>query len=103
MVAVCATVGRIADDILCKGGGLLGENFGRGTVMLPYSSRPADPMLRADWREDWLARLQVNPWLAPRRADLQERSAYWKHGSVSEYYSRMTVPTMIWAAGPTIT
>ena len=96
VVAVCATVDRFSDDIHFKGGCLLGRNFGWASTMLSYSSRPADPVLRPDWREDWMARLQANPWLAPRWADLQERSDYWQHGSVCEDYSQMILPVMIW-------
>lgn len=65
VIAVCGTVDRFGEDIHFKGGCLLGENFGWASVMLSYSSRPADPALRADWREDWLQRLEGNPWLAP--------------------------------------
>ncbi len=96
VVTVCSTTDRFADDIHFKGGCLLGENFGWGAVMLSYSSRPADPALRADWKEDWLARLAAQPWLAPRWAGMQERSDYWKHGSVCEDYSRMVVPVQSW-------
>ncbi len=96
VVSVCSTTDRFADDIHYKGGCLLGENFGWGVVMLSYSSRPGDPALRPDWREGWMKRLAAEPWLAPVWADLQEKSDYWKHGSVSEDYSRMTVPVMIW-------
>jgi putative CocE/NonD family hydrolase len=96
VVSVCSTTDRFADDIHYKGGCLLGENFGWGAVMLSYSSRPPDPALRADWREVWLQRLEAEPWLAPRWADLQERSDYWKHGSVCEDYSRMTIPVLSW-------
>ena len=94
VIAVCATTDRFAGDIHFKGGCLLGENFGWGSLMLSYSSRPADPELRADWRSDWIARLEVNPWLAPRWADLQERSDYWAHGSVCKDYARMVVPVL---------
>ena len=94
VIAVCATADRFAGDIHFKGGCLLGENFGWASVMLSYSSRPADPDLRLDWRDDWLARLNANPWLAPRWADLQERSDYWAHGSVCEDYARMVVPVL---------
>lgn len=96
VISVCSTTDRFADDIHYKGGCLLGENFGWGAVMLSYSSRPADPALRADWREDWLRRLEAEPWLAPRWADMQERGDYWKHGSVCQDYSRMTVPVLSW-------
>ena len=56
----------------------------------------ADPALRTDWRADWLARLEAEPWLAPRWAGHQARDAYWKHGSVCEDYARMTVPVLSW-------
>jgi uncharacterized protein len=96
VISVCSTTDRFADDIHYKGGCLLGENFGWGAVMLSYSSRPPDPALRSDWREMWLARLEAEPWLAPRWAEMQEKNDYWKHGSVSEDYSRMTVPVLSW-------
>ncbi len=96
VISVCSTSDRFADDIHYKGGCLLGENFGWGAVMLAYSSRPPDPMLRNDWRGEWLQRLEAEPWLAPRWADLQERSDYWKHGSICEDWSRMQVPVLIW-------
>ncbi len=94
VISVCSTTDRFADDIHFKGGCLLGENFGWGAVMLSYSSRPADPALRPDWREDWLRRLDAQPWLAPRWAAHQARDAYWRHGSVGEDYARMTVPIL---------
>ena len=96
VMSVCSTTDRFADDIHYKGGCLLGENFGWGAVMLSYSSRPSDPVLRPDWREQWLQRLEAEPWLAPRWAEMQEKNDYWKHGSVSEDYSRMTVPVLSW-------
>ena len=96
VISVCATTDRFADDIHYRGGCLLGENFGWGAVMLSYSSRPPDPLLRNDWREMWLERLRAEPWLAPVWADLQERSEYWKHGSICEDYGRMQVPVLIW-------
>ena len=96
VISVCSTTDRFADDIHYKGGCLLGENFGWGAVMLSFSSRPPDPELRADWREMWLERLANEPWLAPRWAALQERGAYWKHGSVGEDYARMQTPVLIW-------
>ena len=94
VVSVCSTTDRFADDIHFKGGCLLGENLGWGAVMLSYSSRPADPALRADWRADWLARLEAEPFLAPRWASHQARDAYWKHGSICEDFSRMRVPVL---------
>lgn len=102
VLSVCSTTDRFADDIHFKGGCLLGENFGWGAVMLSYSSRPADPALRPDWREDWLNRLDAQPWLAPRWAGHQARDDYWRHGSICEDFSRVTVPVLSfggWADG----
>ncbi len=96
VISVCSTTDRFMDDIHFKGGCLLGENFGWGAVMLSYSSRPADPVLRPDWRADWLARLEAEPWLAPIWARHQARDGYWDHGSVDVDFSRMTIPAMIW-------
>ena len=96
VISVCATADRFGGDIHFKGGCLLGENFGWGAVMLSYSSRPPDPALRDDWREVWLARLEAEPWLAPRWAALQARGDYWRHGSVCEDYARLAVPVLIW-------
>ncbi len=87
VISVCSTVDRFADDVHFKGGCLLGENLGWGAVMLSYSSRPPDPMLRDDWREVWLARLEAEPFLAPIWAGHQSRDSYWKHGSVCEDYA----------------
>jgi uncharacterized protein len=94
VVSVCSTTDRFADDIHFKGGCLLGENFGWGAVMLSYSSRPSDPMLRSDWREDWLALLNALPHLAPVWAGHQARDDYWRHGSVCEDYARVQVPVL---------
>lgn len=95
VLSVCATTDRFADDVHFKGGALLGENIGWGAVMLSYSSRPADPANRADWRADWLARLEAEPFLAPRWAAHQTRDDYWKHGSVGQDWSAIQAPVMI--------
>ncbi|MCW1919071.1 CocE/NonD family hydrolase [Rhodobacter sp. KR11] len=96
VVSVCSTSDRFADDIHYKGGCLLGENFGWGAVMLSYSSRPPDPLLRPDWHEMWMARLEAEPWLAPRWAEFQEKSDYWKHGSIGEDWAQNVVPIQVW-------
>ncbi|MEH7830059.1 CocE/NonD family hydrolase [Gemmobacter denitrificans] len=94
VISVCSTADRFADDIHFKGGCLLGENLGWGAVMLSFSSRPADPVLRPDWREDWLKRLEAQPFLAPIWAAHQSRDGYWRHGSICEDWSRMTIPVL---------
>ena len=102
VVSVCSTTDRFADDIHFKGGCLLGENAGWGATMLSYSSRPPDPLLRADWREAWTERLRAMPFLAPRWAAHQARDAYWRHGSIAEDWGAVEVPVLIvggWADG----
>lgn len=94
VISVYSTTDRFADDIHFKGGCLLGENIGWGAVMLSYSSRPADPELRPDWRADWLDRLAAEPFLAPRWARHQARDAYWRHGSVGEDWGAIQVPVL---------
>ena len=95
VLSVCSTTDRFADDIHFKGGALLGENAGWGAVMLSYSSRPSDPARRADWRQDWLARLEAQPFLAPLWASHQTKDHYWKHGSVGQDWSAIKAPVLI--------
>lgn len=87
VVKVCGTVDRFNDDIHYKGGCLLGENFAWGSLMLSYTARPADPLLRDDWREDFRQRIAQMPHLSEIWSSHQSRDAYWKHGSVCEDYS----------------
>ncbi len=89
VVKVCGTVDRFHDDIHFKGGCLLGENFAWGSLMLSYCARPADPLLRPDWRADLRQRIATMPHLSAVWSDHQTRDAYWRHGSVCEDYSRI--------------
>jgi len=95
IITVCSTVDRFADDIHFKGGCLLNDNLAWGATMLSFSSRPPDPMLVGDaWRDMWLARLEVDRFLAADWLHHQRRDAYWKHGSISEDYSALRVPVL---------
>ena len=84
VVTCCSTVDRYADDIHYMGGCLLTDNFNWGAQMLAYQSRPPDPVLRGDWRERWIERIETLPFLAARWLDHPTRDAYWRHGSVCE-------------------
>lgn len=88
VITLCSTDDRYADDIHYKGGLLLNENMGWGATMLSYSSRPGDPALVGDkWREQWLDRLENEPFLPAVWLKHQTRDAYWKRGSVCEDYA----------------
>jgi uncharacterized protein len=102
VIAVCGTTDRFADDIHFKGGALMGENLGWAATMLSYSSRPPDPVLRPDWRAQWLARLAAQPFHAPDWAAHQTRDAFWQHGSVCEDWAAIRTPVLAiggWADG----
>ncbi len=87
VITLCSTVDRFADDIHYKGGCLLNENLGWGATMWSYSSRAPDPALRQDWREEWIKRLEAEPFLPALWLRHQRRDSYWQHGSVCEDYS----------------
>lgn len=96
IVAVGATVDRYNDDIHYKNGCLLNENFGWGSSLTAFTTRPPDPeVLGERWRAQWLERLEqlhfyAEPWLAHSHYD-----DYWRHGSVKECYADIRVPVMI--------
>jgi putative CocE/NonD family hydrolase len=84
IVTVCSSADRYADDIHYMGGCLLTDNFNWAAQMSAYMTRPPDPLLRDDWREVWLERIQALPFLAVEWLGHQRRDAYWRRGSVCE-------------------
>ncbi len=102
VISVASTTDRYADDIHYMGGCLLSDNANWGAQMLAYLSRPADPVLRPDWREDWIDRMENLPDLTAIWLSHQTRDDYWKHGSVCEDWSRINIPVLAitgWADG----
>jgi len=103
VVSVCSTDDRYADDVHYMGGCLLGDNLSWASVMFAYNSLPPDPDIVGDrWRDMWFQRLEdsglwLETWLQhPHRDD------YWRHGSISEDFSRVKAPVMAvsgWADG----
>ena len=85
IISVCSTDDRYADDVHYHGGCVVGSDMlPWASHMLAWGARPPDPANVGDrWREAWLERLDVDPfvetWLAHQRRD-----AYWKHASVCE-------------------
>ena len=94
VVSVASTVDRYADDIHYMGGCLLSDNVNWSSQMFAYLTRPADPELRADWREDWLARLENVPFCAANWLQHPTRNEFWKHGSVCENWSAIQAPVL---------
>lgn len=94
VVSIASTADRYADDIHFMGGCLLSDNANWAAQMFAYLSRPADPELRPDWREDWIARMENLPDLAADWLAHPTRDRFWKHGSVCEDWSRIEVPVL---------
>ncbi|MEU0532308.1 CocE/NonD family hydrolase [Amycolatopsis tolypomycina] len=66
-----------------------------GTTLTALGALPPDPLVRSDWREVWRDRLErtrpvVDQWLGHQRKD-----EYWRHGSVSVDYRRITCPVFL--------
>ncbi|MEX0301792.1 MAG: CocE/NonD family hydrolase, partial [Leisingera sp.] len=94
VVTVASAVDRYEDDIHYMGGCLVGDNVNWSAQMFAYLTRPADPELRADWREDWIARMESVPFCAVDWMQHPLRDGYWKHGSVCEDWSAIQVPVL---------
>ncbi len=95
VISIGTTVDRFADDIHYKGGIQLGENIGWAATAASWFSTPPDPILRTDWRESWLKRLENAPFLAERWAQHSDRDDYWKHGSVCEAYNEIDAAVLV--------
>jgi putative CocE/NonD family hydrolase len=94
VVSVASTVDRYQDDIHFMGGCLLSDNVNWGAQMFAYLTRPPDPELRPDWREEWLERLDKVPFLTTDWLRHQTRDGYWKHGSVCEDWQAIRAPVL---------
>ena len=94
VVSVASTSDRYADDIHFMGGCLLSDNANWGSQMFAYQSRPADPKNRADWRADWIKRMEDMPFMAADWLRHQTRDGQWKHGSVCEDWSAIRAPVL---------
>nr|WP_254868593.1 CocE/NonD family hydrolase [Phaeobacter sp. HF9A] len=94
VVSVASTVDRYADDIHYMGGCLLSDNKNWSSQMFAYMTRPLDPALRADWREEWLGRINDLPFMGAEWLKHQTRDDFWKHGSVCEDWSAITAPVL---------
>ncbi len=94
IVTVCSTTDRFCDDTHFMDGCLLTDNFGWGAQMTAYLTRPPDPLLRDDWRAEWLRRIDELPFLGAIWQRHPRRDDYWRHGSVSEDWSAIRAATL---------
>ncbi|CDX24968.1 Glutaryl 7-ACA acylase-like protein [Mesorhizobium plurifarium] len=94
VISMGSTVDRYSDDGHFMGGCLLSGNIDWATQLCAYLTRPADPQLRKDWREDWIRRLETVPFSAVDWMRHPTRDAFWKHGSVCEDWSRIEAPVL---------
>ncbi len=94
VVSVASTTDRYAGDIHYMGGCLLSDNANWGSQMFAYQSRPADPKHRADWRQDWIRRMEEMPFMAADWLRHQTRDAQWTHGSVCEDWAAIKAPVL---------
>ncbi|WP_181711330.1 CocE/NonD family hydrolase [Roseovarius sp. TE539] len=103
VVSICSTDDRYADDIHYMGGTLLCEQLSWASVMFGINTLPPDPAHVGDrWREMWEARLDGSGVWLKNWLEHQTRDASWKHGSVCEDYSDITIPVYAvsgWADG----
>jgi uncharacterized protein len=106
IITLCSTDDRYADDVHYMGGCLLASDMQWwASTMLVYNGRPADPSVVGEqWRSTWLERLEKTPPFVEAWVKHQRRDDYWKHGSICENYSDITIPVFAvggWADGYT--
>ena len=95
VISIGTTVDRFNDDIHYKGGVQLSENIGWAATAMSWFSMPADPDLNADWREQWLDRLEHTPFLAKTWMEHANRDEYWRHGSICEDYTGIQAAVLV--------
>jgi hypothetical protein len=93
VITAGSTDDRYATDIHWVGGCLSKDNFDWSATMFAMQDLPPDPAIAgAAWRDMWQARMAANaPWILTWLQH-QRRDAYWRHGSVCEDFSRITIP-----------
>ncbi len=87
---------RYNDDVHYMGGCLLASQMLQwASVMFAYNASPPDPRFVGErWRAMWLERMEKTPPYIEAWLRHQRRDDYWRHGSVGEDYSAISVPVM---------
>jgi putative CocE/NonD family hydrolase len=103
VVTLCSTDDRYADDVHYLGGCVLGEQMTWAAVMFARNTLPPDPGNVGDrWLDMWTERLEGSGLWAKTWFQHQMRDKFWKHGSIRENWSKVTVPVYAvsgWADG----
>ncbi|MFJ9989828.1 CocE/NonD family hydrolase [Pseudomonas putida] len=91
VISLCASDDRFTDDVHYKGGNLQMKNAAWGAYMQHITASVPDPALIGDdWMSQWKARLEQAPlWSVPWFRH-QSKDAYWKQGSLSVDYARIS-------------
>jgi putative CocE/NonD family hydrolase len=103
IVAIHFTDDRYTDDVHYGGGVLRGwDRTNYALRMIAMNGLPPDPdLVGRDWSRIWNERLGLEPWTMDWIRH-QTDSPYWRHGSISEDYSRIKCATYLiggWADG----
>jgi len=103
VITLCSTDDRYADDVHYMGGCVLGEQMTWAAVMFGRNTLPPDPAnVGTKWFDMWSERLEGSGLWAKNWFGHQTRDAFWKHGSICEDWSKVTVPVYAisgWADG----
>ncbi|MFA1671651.1 CocE/NonD family hydrolase [Rhizobium mongolense] len=103
IISIASTVDCFNDDIHYKNGCHLSAQLSWAATMLGYQSRPPDPAIVGDrWKEMWLQRLKREPFFMEEWLKHQRKDDFWRHGSISEDFSRVDIPALViagWADG----
>lgn len=93
IITLCSTDDRFNDDVHYRGGNILASDMlWWASTMFAYSARPQDPEIVGEgWKENWLERLNTTPYVN-EWVKHQTKDEYWKHGSISEDYSKVDIP-----------
>jgi predicted acyl esterase len=105
IASIYASDDRYTDDVHYMGGVLKALDLVDRELRIAASNAlpPVPALFGEGWREQWLARLEVEPWIL-RWLEEQADGPYWRHGSLRPGYGRIACPTLIvagWADGYT--
>jgi len=103
IISLCSTDDRYADDVHYLGGCVLGEQMTWASVMFARNTLSPDPdNVGNKWFGMWKERLDNSGLWAKTWFAHQTRDEFWKHGSICEDWSKISIPVYAvsgWADG----